>query len=928
MAKIQPLRDLQNNLIAPVTHERAVYDSDGVRLASKLQMLNATKGYLGDGYVKETIDLTSESLPLRRFLLRLNGMYGQVATTKHLLMDASPDDYIQIKTGNSDTLLYFLSNANREESGGTIPAVGNVVELAAASDYLLKVPAGSVCAAINTGEDMSTAPLEVVRYRKKVADSPKKAVKVIPCAGLGGISASSTTGTLETSTGVAFIRNICFRVEKDKTYVAECDYPGYTEVRVALLSTVPHIGCPFTGGYVMTSGLYGLYNGEHVSYKYTAPADGYFLMTAYDNNLSVYEVEEAVPAGWNRTIEAEVKSIRANDSFEEVDIDTLPSIANAISWFSIIQNSDNSFYHKLVPVKFGQVVKVTPGANNAALAFLTDDYNEIKKPASFSSNYPFRRFDISETTLLTVPADAKYLYFTTRRGSNDYTPAYIGVSVEAKSGDASSAVSPYEKQAMNKAAEESARGACISLSPVTVQATDAGWEIPATIQERNFVKKIKQFAEIKWTPKTSVPGNHFTWQAGTEYTGIPYSSNAQFFKIVGVSVSLETFMTAVNNPYSLFYTESIKSNRNVSIWGYQYNNSNGYCYYGMVCNTFVSAIHGLGYRILDGQILRSGWKARRFIPLTQMKQIDFDLLKIGDIITNGSHTAVVMGIRRDSSGNVITVQMAEEFPYEGIDTVRVVRRSAENMISYVGSANEGSPEVLPDDSVGKMVCRYNGFFANTKYTPSPYVAIDDEEQQTVVYNNDICTFAGDKATFGYNELVVLNYNLTGSPTHAWTGIEVYKDDVLIQTYALSSIDQSALPEGQRGHALNLGKDLASGSYKARMTDGTNYSDCTYWEVLRSSATVTKLDDGGYRIDTTDSVNGVCLGAMYDGNGGKYFSQIAIHELTYNDKSYGHITIYPKEEIADYGYTVPENMAICLVLNGKYGRTLSAPVVLD
>ena len=36
MAKIQPLRDLENNLIAPVTHERAVYDSVGNNLETKL----------------------------------------------------------------------------------------------------------------------------------------------------------------------------------------------------------------------------------------------------------------------------------------------------------------------------------------------------------------------------------------------------------------------------------------------------------------------------------------------------------------------------------------------------------------------------------------------------------------------------------------------------------------------------------------------------------------------------------------------------------------------------------------------------------------------------------------------------------------------------------------------------------------------------
>ena len=126
------------------------------------------------------------------------------------------------------------------------------------------------------------------------------------------------------------------------------------------------------------------------------------------------------------------------------------------------------------------------------------------------------------------------------------------------------------------------------------------------------------------------------------------------------------------------------------------------------------------------------------------------------------------------------------------------------------------------------------------YTPSPFVAIGDEEIEPFQYNDDICTFAGDKASFRESDLIVLNYNLKS--VGSWTAIKVFKDDVLVATYQLSEIDQSELPEGQRNHALKLGNSHTYGQYKACMTDGTNDSDFTYWEVIKSDVSATKDGD--------------------------------------------------------------------------------------
>ena len=129
-----------------------------------------------------------------------------------------------------------------------------------------------------------------------------------------------------------------------------------------------------------------------------------------------------------------------------------------------------------------------------------------------------------------------------------------------------------------------------------------------------------------------------------------------------------------------------------------------------------------------------------------------------------------------------------------------------------------------------------------RYTPSPYIPLGDEDATPVTYNDDICTFAGDRATFREGDTIVIDYNLKS--VGAWTEMELYKNDELVDTI---TIDTSA-------HYVNLtSRNLTYGKYKARMKNGSNYSDFTYWEILQT--TVSHAFVAGKSSVTFSSNNG-------------------------------------------------------------------------
>lgn len=351
-----------------------------------------------------------------------------------------------------------------------------------------------------------------------------------------------------------------------------------------------------------------------------------------------------------------------------------------------------------------------------------------------------------------------------------------------------------------------------------------GWDIPIDELDRLAVEKADNMNFIKWTPKRPFPkrdrgaGKNIEYfPQGEEVTGIPYSATYEANKAVGFDVSLETFMTAVNNPYSLVYTEFCSIEHSISEWGTEYHGIREYSgpYYGSVCSEFLSACLGFEMKITT----------KYYSWLAQMREIGKILpqssqgVKPGYIYYKDGHDAVIKAVKRNDAGFVEYVTVAEQSGDISHQTVY----TSDDFDARYDSDNA---------TIYKNISLKRSDIDLLKFDADAYV-----------YNDDICTFAGNKACFREGELIVLNYNLDNRLGFSYTSIELYKNDELIETYQLPY--QGELPVSQEGHAYKLPTDLGYGDYKACMSDGTNRSEFTEFKVIEASVTVDGTTQAGH-----------------------------------------------------------------------------------
>lgn len=375
---------------------------------------------------------------------------------------------------------------------------------------------------------------------------------------------------------------------------------------------------------------------------------------------------------------------------------------------------------------------------------------------------------------------------------------------------------------------------CVAIPKhITDQVKEAGSEKEAeekdkfeTAPEYYAWLKSQQMATLKWTPLKPVPqsSSTATFPANTEQTGILYSSVAEYDKRVGQDVSFHTFMTAVHNPYSLLYTENVRYDYSQSAYGRRYYGAkNSGAYYGVVCSGFTSyALDTIPYPtgVMD-DLAEAG-----------IMEVVYDQSANGvkrcDILWMEGHVMMVKEVWR-KNGVVTRVQICEGYE----------PRARNRSIMTATTFNS----FLASNSI--IIYRYKELYKNTKYTPSPYVQVGGEEPQTVTYNDDICTFAGDKAAFREGELIYIHCLNLNYPQ-----MEIYKDDVLLETITLADDARASLTSDELAYAVNLSNDnLTYGMYKCRLKNGSTYSAYTYFEIINASVSV-----DAYDIATYSSVN--------------------------------------------------------------------------
>jgi hypothetical protein len=634
-------------------------------------------------------------------------------------------------------------------------------------------------------------------------------------------------------------------------------YTVYGDTTIALLKSTSRVSgeapdfCDNYEGRIVVS--------AETFYSFIAPADAnylYFLTKSGGNekNGSVKYSDADYEAAIRKNTEAIIQ-------FNSKKIDT--SSLTPLDGWTI---SSNGKWYKLTPTEnySSLLVPVTPGKDYTLIGNTTGDIFAVLKSATksdggtadFSESYPSRiRVKRYEHFSFTAPSDAAYVYLHTKSSGNEYD-SYVAVP------------EPLYEQLAGVGDDGD------------VAKVKDGFD---TAPEYYAWLKMEQATKIKWTPlKNTIQKPSSTGKfATTEQTGFPYSSAAEYDKRLGADVSIHTFMTAIHNPYSVMYTECIRGDYSRSAYGITYYGAtNSGPYYGMVCS-------GLADYALGGEV---PWLTNDlYIDLVTefgLCEVIFDQsangMKRGDILCTSGHTRIVKDVWR-KNGVVTDVRISEAVQPLVIDNAV---KSAANFNTYM-AANE------------IVAVRYKELYKNIHYEPSPYVAVGDETPQTVVYNDDICCFAGDKAAFLEGDLIYIHCLNLDYPQ-----MELYKDNVLVETITLDSDARAAKTSDDLAYAVNLSNDnLGYGMYKARLKNGNDYSDYTYFEVINASVTYA---DG---VATYNSANATAVcwywQRYHDSQGAK------IYDVTPLDgQKSGTIEMTPP------GSTWP---LLKVLFKGKYGR---------
>lgn len=283
------------------------------------------------------------------------------------------------------------------------------------------------------------------------------------------------------------------------------------------------------------------------------------------------------------------------------------------------------------------------------------------------------------------------------------------------------------------------------IHPVTYK------EIPANEGVKHTIEKAYYIANIGWKATRDIKVSSHEYGMGTIVRGLPYSSARELDCFVGIQVSFHTFITATNNPYSLFYTEDISKPP---------YHSNYLCsvYYGTVCSCAVEYALGIDVPYFTSLIDRTP------IFVKSQGQTPEDI-QLGSVLLSPGHMVMVTDIERARiTDKIVRVSILESAGYD----TRIKTYSINSF--YNRWYNDGW-----------VIYNYADISNNTKDSwLSQNVDLEDYDNLKLL----VCPSKGDKSCYREDEKVVINV-LTDTATK----VVLLKDGTILDTID-SNITQS------------------------------------------------------------------------------------------------------------------------------------------
>jgi len=259
------------------------------------------------------------------------------------------------------------------------------------------------------------------------------------------------------------------------------------------------------------------------------------------------------------------------------------------------------------------------------------------------------------------------------------------------------------------------------------------YDVPLTPGAAAVIARARQMHGLKWSTARPMSLNKRNYlfhdeengEEPHEYVNVPYSSARVLDKFIGIDIRIETFLTAMRNPFSVLYRSNIGEFDNDY---YHPQIANAFLHYGIVCSAFVNYALDLKFH----QSTHEWWKSPYFIRLPGQNA---DSLMLCDTLvttkpdeTSGGHVRIVTGIGRDATGHVKEIEISESV----VPFTICKKYTPEQFQSFLDSKND----------------RYRIYrcliLEDAKYTPHKY-------ENGKAYNDDLMIDYGEYSNYPHGE---------------------------------------------------------------------------------------------------------------------------------------------------------------------------------
>lgn len=394
------------------------------------------------------------------------------------------------------------------------------------------------------------------------------------------------------------------------------------------------------------------------------------------------------------------------------------------------------------------------------------------------------------------------------------------------------------------------------------------WNHPALEEMR---KRADLIGNIRWMPLGEIPKRYGVFPQGIEVKGIPYSSVKELDKFVGQEVSFYTFLSTVNNPRSVLYTENVGKA--------PYRGSNCASYYGSVCSMTVN--YALG---LDRPYETKMYGALPFFK--RVSEQDLDHASPGDIVHFlYGHVILITNITKDGDGNIIFFDILESVA-SGTFNKKYNKQQLQERL----------------DKYEHVIYRYTDL-EKLSLESSPFPAIEASLDMGNM-SKALSLTRGDKVTYCEDDNdVKVNVLIDG-----YNRLEIYKLNG-DETEFVKSIYFEGTPD-------LLLDDLHIGNYKVllRNNDGDS-SEAVHFEILQTSVGFSYLP-GNYVDIHFNSINSVPEYIVFCRENG---SRCFISDISEEERQSGHKLVKCVASL--------DALYLKVFFRGKYGRVSNSTIPL-